>query len=57
MMGSIVGRNISFTGNAAFHFDEALANTGGAASFAVGKWRELTSEADRSRYLDLFSGW
>ena len=57
IMGSIVGRNISFTGNAAFHFDEALANAGGAGSFAVGKWRELTSEADRSRYLDLFSGW
>ena len=57
MTGSIVGRNISFTGNAAFHFDEALANTGSAASFAVGKWRELISETDRSRYMDLFSGW
>ncbi|MEO7412339.1 MAG: hypothetical protein ABIZ81_03190 [Opitutaceae bacterium] len=57
MMGSLLGRNITFMGNAAFHFDEALANTGGDAPFGVGRWRELIGEADRSPYLNLFSGW
>lgn len=57
MMGSLVARNILFTGNAAFHFDEALAELGGNTPFGIGQWRELTSSADRSPYLSLFNGW
>lgn len=57
MMGSIVARDITFTGNAAFHYDEALADTGTNTPFGIGHWRELTSASDRSTYLPLFSGW
>jgi hypothetical protein len=57
MMGSVVARDITFTGNAAFHFDEALADTGAGTPFGIGNWRELTSAAERSVYLPLFSGW
>jgi hypothetical protein len=57
MMGSIVGRDVTFTGNAAFHFDESLADSSANAPFGVGKWKELISETDRSPYLHLFSGW
>jgi len=57
MMGSIIARNITFTGNAAFHFDEALAETGSDAPFGVGKWRELTDPTERAPYLSLFTGW
>jgi hypothetical protein len=57
MMGSIVGRDVTFTGNAAFHFDESLAVSDPSAPFGVGRWRELISEGERNRYLGLFSGW
>lgn len=57
VMGSIVGRDITFTGNAAFHYDEALAETGATAPFGIAKWRELTNAADRAAYDPVFSGW
>jgi hypothetical protein len=56
-MGSVVGRDVTFTGNAAFHFDESLAESDTDAPFGVGKWKELVSASERSRYLELFSGW
>ncbi|HEX2852096.1 MAG TPA: hypothetical protein VHO24_02575 [Opitutaceae bacterium] len=57
VMGSVVARDITLTGNAAFHYDEALAETGATAPFGISKWRELTSAADRAAYDPLFSGW
>lgn len=56
-MGSFVGRTITLTGNAAFHYDESLVNFGGNASFKVEKWRELNSPAERNTYESKFSGW
>jgi hypothetical protein len=57
VMGSVVARSIVLVGNAAFHYDEALANFGGNAPFGIAKWRELTSAADRAAYLGVFAGW
>jgi hypothetical protein len=57
VMGSIVARNILFNGNAAFHFDESLAETGGNTPFGIGQWRELTTADEQSPYLSLFNGW
>lgn len=57
VMGSIIARNITLVGNAAFHYDEALANYGNGAPYGVAKWRELTTEADRARYSAVFEGW
>lgn len=55
IMGSIVARNITLTGNAAFHYDEALRDRESNAPFAISKWRELTTEADRAAYSDQFN--
>lgn len=57
VMGSIVALNITLTGNAAFHYDEALNNYGSDTAFGVAKWRELTSPADQSAYSAYFQGW
>lgn len=57
VMGSIVARDITLVGNAAFHYDESLANSDDSAPFGIAKWRELTSAADRARYSAVFDGW
>jgi hypothetical protein len=57
VMGSIVARSIRLTGNAAFHYDEALANGLGAEPFGIAKWRELSTSAEQAPYLTLFQGW
>lgn len=57
IMGSVVARNIKLTGNAAFHYDESLAERDANEPFTIAKWRELTSAADRARYAPLFEGW
>ncbi|MDE3084385.1 MAG: hypothetical protein KGJ37_04080 [Verrucomicrobiota bacterium] len=57
MMGSVVGRDITLSGNAAFHYDESLANYGTSTPFGIGKWRELTTAADQNKYLSYFAGW
>lgn len=56
MMGSVVAYDIFITGNANFHYDESLALYGDA-SFGVTKWREITTNTERSHYLSLMSGW
>jgi hypothetical protein len=56
VMGSIVARTITIQGNAAFHYDEALANLDSNEPFSISKWREITSGADYTRYLRLFEG-
>ncbi len=57
VMGSVVANQITLTGNAAFHYDESLSNYGDNTSFSVDKWRELTTEAERSVYSSAFDGW
>lgn len=57
VMGSVVARSIRLVGNAEFHYDESLADFGTNTPFGIAKWRELTSESDRARYLAAFQGW
>jgi hypothetical protein len=54
VMGSIVGNNITVTGDASFHYDESLANWGGINPYGIIKWRELTSAAERAT---AFASW
>ncbi len=55
VLGSVVANNITVVGNAAFHYDEALANWGGSNPYGVIKWRELTTAADRAFYVTQLS--
>jgi hypothetical protein len=57
VMGAVVGRSVTFTGNAAFHYDESLAHEGEDAPFGVIRWRELTRAADRAAWDAVFTGW
>ena len=57
VMGSIVARTITLVGNALFHYDESLADSGTTTPYGIAKWRELTSAADRERYRANFEGW
>ncbi|MBI5766295.1 MAG: hypothetical protein HZA93_00755 [Verrucomicrobia bacterium] len=50
VMGSVVGNNITVTGNASFHYDESLANWGGNNPYGIVRWRELRTAADRAAY-------
>ena len=43
-----MANDITVVGNAAFHYDEALADYGGNNPFRVALWREISSAADRS---------
>ena len=55
--GSVIANKVKFTGNAEFHYDEDLAANDSNEPFSIAKWRELTSQADRSRYQSVFEGW
>ncbi len=57
IMGAVVGRTVTFTGNANFHYDESLANFGDNTPFGLSRWRELTSAEERARWQNVFSGW
>jgi hypothetical protein len=57
VMGSVVANDITLVGNAAFHYDEALANSGENTPFGITKWRELNSAASRAAYDAVFAGW
>ncbi len=57
MMGSIVGLEITLTGNAAFHYDESLAAVNDGMPFGIVRWREINREAERQSQLGKFSGW
>jgi hypothetical protein len=54
IMGSIVANTITLVGNAAFHYDEALADRESNAPFTISKWRELTTQAERDAYSSQF---
>ncbi len=57
VMGSIVAYRIKLAGNAAFHYDESLTERDSSQPFAISKWRELTTAAERARFEPLFQGW
>ncbi len=57
VMGAVVARLITFTGNADFHYDESLANYGETTPFGIVRWRELNSAAERAPWQEAFSGW
>lgn len=50
VMGSVIANDITLVGNAAFHYDESLADLDAGNPFRISRWRELTSEADRAAY-------
>jgi hypothetical protein len=55
VMGSVVANDITLVGNAAFHYDESLADFGGNNPFRVSVWRELTTAAQRGSYSGVMS--
>jgi hypothetical protein len=57
IMGSVVARDITLTGNASFHYDESLADSGTTTPYTISRWREVQSAADQAAYLGRFQGW
>lgn len=57
VLGSVVANDITLVGNAAFHYDEALANFGGNNPYRVARWKELTTVAERDAYAAMLGGW
>lgn len=57
VMGSVVADTITLTGNAAFHYDEALGRFGTNMPFGVARWRELTTQPEQQPYQAVFAGW
>lgn len=57
ILGAVVGREVTFTGNADFHYDESLATEGDNTPFGIVRWRELTAPADRAAWTSVFQGW
>jgi hypothetical protein len=55
VLGFVVANDITLVGNAAFHYDESLADFGGNNPFRISLWREITSAAGRSAITVL--GW
>jgi hypothetical protein len=48
--GSVMANNITMGGDALFHYDESLANFDSGNPYRVGRWKELTTAADRAVY-------
>lgn len=57
MMGTIVARDITLAGNAAFHYDSSLADFIDNAPFGPDGWRLLGTPAERKDKAALFQGW
>ncbi|MFA6287636.1 MAG: hypothetical protein WC661_09660 [Opitutaceae bacterium] len=57
MMGSVVANDITLNGNAAYHYDESLANYGPDTPYGIAKWREVSTSSEQSAYLGYFQGW
>ena len=55
VMGAAVGKDVTIMGNAAFHYDESLADWGVNTPYGIYKWRELVSAADRVSYATQFA--
>jgi hypothetical protein len=56
-MGSIVARDITLSGNAAFHYDASLVNAVDNAPFGPEAWRLITSAIERKTKGVVFEGW
>lgn len=50
VMGAAVGKDVTIAGDAAFHYDESLADWGVNTPYGIYKWRELVSAVDRTSY-------
>ncbi len=57
MMGSVVARNITLTGNAAFHYDAALDELSDHAPYGPASWRLLTTPTEKAANTARLSGW
>jgi Tfp pilus assembly protein PilX len=57
MMGSVVARNITLVGNAAFHYDASLDALEDHAPYGPASWRLLATPAEREARRALLSGW
>jgi hypothetical protein len=57
IMGAVVGKTITLTGNADFHYDESLATYGDNTPFGVSRWHEITTATERDRWSAVFNGW
>lgn len=57
VMGAFTGRTLRFTGNAAFHYDESLANLDAHMPYGMTGWREITTEAEFKARAAKFNGW
>ena len=53
--GSVIGEDITFVGNAAFHYDESLADFDGGDRYGITRWTELTSAEDRAEAAKVLS--
>jgi Tfp pilus assembly protein PilX len=52
VLGSVVAKNVTMVGNAAFHYDESLADFGGSSPYGISRWTELTSAAQRNDFRE-----
>ena len=57
MMGAVVARDITLTGNATYHYDSALADLEDNAPYGPASWRLITSSAERRSLSAHFQGW
>jgi len=57
MMGAVVARDITLTGNAAYHYDSALADLADNAPYGPASWRLITSPSERKSLSAHFQGW
>ncbi len=57
MMGSVVARDITLTGNAAYHYDSSLADLEDNAPYGPASWRLITSASERQSLAPRFTGW
>lgn len=57
IMGSVVARDITLAGNAAFHYDETLAEPANNTPFTISRWREVQAASEQSAYQGVFGGW
>lgn len=48
MYGSLIGYDLTFTGNDGFYYDESLANLDNNSKLGINDWDELVSGSDRS---------
>lgn len=50
--GSVVANDITVVGNAAFHYDESLANMDSGNPYGITGWTELTQATQRATWID-----